>query len=198
MNLKNWTITTYNLWMDQSRCFAALMRLGEHLRNADASAGPIDILVVGACAGILTGELPRGRTTIDCDVMVIAPVGAEADLLSASERVAQELGMPARWFNTDVQLLRHALPAAWEGRRVHVLHAGALHVHAIGRLDLLAMKVYAGRAQDLDDVRAMRPRPEELRFVAAYLDALAVAGEPAPHIADARTVLDALEGSHGR
>ena len=198
MNLKNWTITTYNLWMDQSRSFAALMRLGEHLHNADASAGPIDILVVGACAGILTGELPRGRTTIDCDVMVIAPVGAEADLLSASERVAQELGMPARWFNTDVQRLRHALPAAWEGRRVHVLHAGALHVHAIGRLDLLAMKVYAGRAQDLDDVRAMRPSPDELRFVAAYLDALAVAGEPAPHIGDARTVLDALEGSHGR
>ena len=182
--------------MDQSRSRQALVRLGEHLR--DASAGPADILVVGACAGMLIGELPRGRTTLDCDVMVIAPIGAEADLLTASERVARELGMSAQWFNTDVQLLRHALPGGWEGRRLHVLHAGTLHVHAIGRLDLLAMKVYAGRAQDLDDVRVMRPRTDELGFVAAYLDTLAAAGEPAAHIADARAVLDALGGSHGR
>lgn len=75
--------------------------------------------------------------------------------------------------------------------------AGPLHVHAIGRLDLLAMKAYAGRPQDIEDLRAMSPQPMELRFVEEFLATLAVAGEPDRHIADARAIIDALRGSHG-
>lgn len=102
--------------------------------------------------------------------MVIAPRETEDALLAAADDVAAELGLPACWFNTDVQLLIHALPMGWQDRRVLACASGRLRVDAIGRVDLLAMKVYAGRAQDLQDIRDMEPLLHELRVVASFID----------------------------
>ena len=180
--------------MDSSIVKRALQLLGERLLTRhDAD---VEVLLVGASAGMLTGQLPRGRTTVDCDVMVIAPRETEGALLAAADDVAVELGLPTCWFNTDVQLLIHALPMGWQDRRVRACASGRLRVDAIGRVDLLAMKVYAGRVQDLQDIRDMAPLLHELRFVAAFIDALESAGEPMAHITDARTILAELERLH--
>jgi plasmid replication initiation protein len=60
------------------------------------------------------------------------------------------------------------------------------------------MKVYAGRAQDLDDLRSMRPSSEELDLVDTYLERLAAKGEPAAHLTDAHAVLASLREPHAR
>jgi len=55
------------------------------------------------------------------------------------------------------------------------------------------MKVVAGRAQDLDDLRDMRVRRDEVGFVQRYLDALSEKGTNQEQIDDAVDVLETLE-----
>lgn len=186
----------YDLGMDEPQVVKALADLDGRARAMGLAA--VDVLLVGASAGILTGQLPRHRTTTDCDVIEVRPAGAEEVLMAAAEAVAGERGLPRNWLNTDAQMLRHALPESWRDRAVTVFSGDAMRVMAIGRLDLVCMKIYAGRAQDLDDLRSMRPSSEELDLVDTYLERLAARGEPEAHLADAREVLASFRERHAR
>lgn len=158
----------YNLGMDEPQVVKALADLDGRARAMGLAA--VDVLLVGASAGILTGQLPRHRTTTDCDVIEVRPAGAEEVLMAAAEAVAGERGLPRNWLNTDAQMLRHALPESWRDRAVTVFAGEAIGVMAIGRLDL----------------------------VDAYLERLAARGEPEAHLADAREVLASFRERHAR
>ncbi len=168
---------------------AAFRRLGE-LVDYHCE---IEILLVGGAAGMVTGVLPAARTTTDCDVMVYLPEEALAVVESAADKVADEMGLAVHWLNSDVQVRRDALPDAWRSRRVAVGVYGRLAVYAVSRPDLIAMKVLAGRPQDLEDLAAMKPRQDELDFVSVYLDGLDAKGTRPEQLDDARLVLSALE-----
>jgi hypothetical protein len=182
--------------MDESEALKALAAVDRRMGNSRMAV--VDVLLIGASAGMLSGQLPRNRTTTDCDVMDIHPAAAELLLMEAAEAVAHERGLSRSWLNTDAQMLRHALPDGWRTRTVTVFLGQAIRFMAIGRVDLICMKVYAGRAQDLDDLRCMKPSGEELDVVDAYLGMLAAHGEPQSHLEDARTVLAALRSRHAR
>lgn len=167
----------------------ALERVGECLSyHTD-----IELLLVGGAAGMLTGLLPPSRTTLDCDVMAYEPEKAMAAVELAAERVAQELGLAPTWLNSDVQIRLDALPADWRTRRVWIGSWGRLIVFAASRMDLIAMKVLAGRPQDLEDIHSMHPRPDDVEFVRAYLNSLEARGTSPDQIRDARTLLDSLD-----
>lgn len=167
----------------------ALRRLGELVvYHAD-----IELLLVGGAAGMLTSVLPRHRTTADCDVMVCSPDRALAVVELAAERVAEELELSGRWFNSDVQIRIDTLPDGWERRRVLVGTFGRLRVFAARRPDLIAMKVIAGRAQDLEDLAAMRVRQDDVEFVRAHLATLKDKGTAPDQIDEAVSLLDSLE-----
>lgn len=107
--------------------------------------------------------------------------------------VAAELGLAETWLNSDVQLRRDALPDGWETRRTLIGSWGQLRVFAVSRIDLIAMKVLAGRAQDLEDIRSMRLRRDDVEFVGRYLDGLPAKGTAPEQIAEARELLETLE-----
>lgn len=153
----------------------------------------VELLLVGGAAGMLTGLLPRARTTTDCDVMAYVPEEAMGAVENAAEEVASELGLAATWLNSNVQIRRDALPDEWQSRRVWIGTWGQLRVFAVSRVDLIAMKVLAGRVQDLEDIRSMRPRPDDVEFVRRYLDGLRAKGTTPGQIAEAREVLESLE-----
>jgi len=177
--------------MDTSTVEKALAALGRRFSyHTD-----VDVLLVGGAAGMLTGVLPASRITADCDVMAYAPESAMTAVEHAAAEVAAELGLASNWFNSDVQIRRDALPEDWRTRRVMVGTWGSLRVFAASRIDLMAMKVLAGRPQDLEDVRSMRPRSEDLDFVRRYLDRLLETGTSPEQVADARIVLESLEPS---
>ncbi len=69
---------------------------------------------------------------------------------------------------------------------------GRLRVCAVSRPDLIAMKVLAGRDQDLDDLGFMRVRADDVRFVLEYLDTLPARGTRQDQIDEARDLLKAL------
>lgn len=166
----------------------ALRRLGEAFRyHTD-----VELLLVGGAAGMLTGVLPPSRTTTDCDVMMYVPASAMGAVELAAENVAQELGLRSTWLNSDVQLRIDALPSNWERRRVLIGTFGRLRIFAASRPDLIAMKVIAGRVQDLEDLEAMRVRVDDVSFVRNHLAALRDRGTPQDQIDDAYTVLDAI------
>jgi hypothetical protein len=125
--------------------------------------------------------------------MAYVPESAMEAVERAAQEVAEELGLAANWLNSDVQLRRDALADDWQTRRIWIGTWGQLRVFAVSRVDLIAMKVLAGRAQDLEDIRTMKPRPEDVEFVCRYLDGLAAKGTPLEQVAEAREVLASLE-----
>lgn len=175
--------------MDTSSIESALTRLGATLPE-DLHA---QILLVGGAAAMLTGLLPASRTTIDCDVMHCTPEGRLREIERAAESIAADLGLPERWLNSDARLRLDALPDGWSERKVYIGSYGPLMIHAISRPDFIAMKTLAGRAQDLEDLNHLEPRPDEIAFARDYLNTLAFKGTSQDQIDDALALLDSLE-----
>lgn len=167
----------------------AMKHLGEFLEYHQE----IEILIVGGAAGMLTGVLAANKTTMDCDVMVCVPENALVAVELAAEQVAEEMSLDEHWLNSDVQLRLDALPDGWRHRRITVGKYGMLSVFAASRPDLIAMKVLAGRDQDIEDLEAMRVREDDVEFIRTYLDGLDEKGTHQEQIDDARILLESLE-----
>lgn len=175
--------------MDTSTIEQALRALG----TSFSYHTDVEILLVGGAAGMLTGQFAPGRQTTDCDVMVYVPEGAMAAVERAADEVAKSLGLTADWFNSKVQLRMDALPDGWRKRRILVGVWGQLTVFAASRIDLIAMKVLAGRVQDRDDILAMKLRSDDIPFVNEFLDGLPTKGTSPAQVAEARAFLATLK-----
>jgi hypothetical protein len=94
-------------------------------------------------------------------------------LREAVEDVAASRGLPSNWLNSGpADLLDWGLPEGFFDGCVTSTFA-ALTVHVAGRLDLISTKFYAVADQGptgrhVDDLRALSPQPDELRFAAAW------------------------------
>jgi hypothetical protein len=146
----------------------AFRATGQHL-DWDSD---VEILVVGGAALALTCGLPPGRTTVDCDVMDYEPDAAEQAVDMAAEAAGKELGLPANWLNSHVQWHRSSLPGGWRGRRHFIGAFGRLRIFAADRLDLIVMKLIAGRPRDLQDVDSLL-NAQDVAFVRSCLADLA-------------------------
>lgn len=151
--------------MEKLELLTALERLGSL-----CPAGT-EIVLAGGAALILGGYVDRA--TNDGDVIHSAPRLAEiADLLAA---VAEERGLPPEWLNDGVRGWADVLPTEFGTRLEEVGTYGALRVRRLGRLDLIVMKFFALRPQDLEDLAALAPGPDEIEFVRAQLGRIASA-----------------------
>lgn len=167
-----------------------LKALGQRLEDLPYD---VEILVVGAVAGVVVGVFDPDRATLDCDVMDYKPADALGAVELAADEVGKELNLPPDWFNSKVQIRRDALPDGWEGRKVWLGTFGKLTVWAASRPDMIAMKVFAGREQDLADLIVAKVQSDEAEFVRQHLQTLPQKGTPADQIEDAIDVLDNLE-----
>jgi hypothetical protein len=130
---------------------------------------PAEIVIVGGAAGILCRWLERA--TVDVDVAASDP---RLSLLAPIiEAVAEELDLPARWLNDGAKAFAAVLPPDYATRLVPVGRFGSLVVHAIGRGDFIVMKLFAMRAEDVADLRTLRPTADEVAFVRAQLPRIA-------------------------
>ena len=155
--------------MESGDILSHLARLGDILQFSE----PVEIVLIGGAAGILTGQFSAGRVTRDCDVIRYVPNDAQEAVLVAARQVARENGLPEDWLNSKAMTL-DILPDGWHVRKVPVGTFGQLHVVALSRQDLLATKFYAAFPRDVEDITAMAPTPKELRLVRTYLTMLRV------------------------
>lgn len=166
----------------------ALRLLGEQLEYHTE----VKITLVGGAAGMLSGNLSPQRTTLDCDVVAYDPDEAMGAVELTAEKVAIELGLPTNWLNSDVSMQIESLPEGWMARRNQMGTYGRLSIYVIDRKDLLVMKFYAGRPQDLEDIEEMKPGRDELVFVRESMELLRVQGCDADQIADASDLLSSM------
>jgi hypothetical protein len=139
--------------------------------------GPVEIIIAGGAAGMLLGIWSADRVTEDCDIVEISPpIQPRRAVLQAAREAAEELGLNPDWLNDHFMTFGtlDTLPDNWARRCVKIGTFGKLEVTSLGRQDLLAMKLYAGRAQDIQDIHAQGESlsAEDLAFMRAYLRSL--------------------------
>ncbi|HEX8672925.1 MAG TPA: DUF6036 family nucleotidyltransferase [Longimicrobium sp.] len=145
--------------MERSELIQALERLGT------LCAPGTEIVLAGGAALILAGYIDRG------DVIHSDP--KLSDLEDVLAIVAEERDLPGAWLNDGVKAWADVLPPDFLDRLEEVGVFTNLCVRWLGRLDLLVMKCFALRAQDLDDISAMAPVEEEIAFVRGQLGRIA-------------------------
>jgi hypothetical protein len=149
--------------MYRSELLKALEQLGAHCPPGS------EIVLAGGAALILGGYIERG--TSDGDVIDADPRLTEiADLVAA---VADERRLPATWLNDGVRGFLDVLPPDYRERLEEVATFENLRVLRLGRLDLIVMKFFALRPQDLEDLAALAPRADEIEFVRGQLERIA-------------------------
>jgi hypothetical protein len=94
------------------------------------------------------------RDTADGDAIETTP--KLSTLQRYLDEVADELGVRPDWLNDAVRAYRDLLPPDFPGRLQRIGVFGNLTVDAIGRQDLILMKIAAGRARDIDDLKALQ------------------------------------------
>lgn len=179
--------------LDQTVALQAIRETGSVLTRRGLR-GPFEIVLAGGVAGLLAGLLDVRRTTGDCDVLDIDQEAHWRPLSEAAAEVARSMGLPPTWLNRDCQQYAWCFPLGWKGRTEPVGRFGPLVVRRVGRLDLMASKVVAGpkRPQDVLDVMAMRPTPEELDAIDQHLDRLSAEHLDGFNHAPQRAILQAM------
>jgi hypothetical protein len=130
---------------------AALAHLGSLLPPAPMA----EMVIIGGAAGVLSGALPASRTTVDCDVLQVFPPEIFDLCRYHAEEVAQRFQIAPQWLDASAHALTHLMLPGWRDRLVTIDTFGSLKVRAVGRLDLIALKVIAGRAEDLEDLDSL-------------------------------------------
>lgn len=156
---------------NQKRALDALAATGRELINAGETE-PVTVVLCGAVAGILTGQLSGDRQTLDCDVIASEPQESFEAIANAAAVAAEQLDLKPQWLNRDSRMYAHLLPVGWKDRLQRIDRFGPLEIMAISRRDLLALKLMGSkqRPQDLEDIEEMQPTEDEMNFLSDYLD----------------------------
>ena len=151
------------------------------IRLQENLADPLEIVVCGGSALILTGMVTR--TTRDVDIVALAsPQGLHSpdpfpkDLERAAMEAAEDLGLPLNWLNNGPSrgqggLFQMGLPQGLLSR-CHSRDFGThLTVHFIDRLDQIHFKLYAAADRGgyhIEDLLALEPTSDEMVAAARW------------------------------
>lgn len=153
----------------------ALETLGELLTER---GHVVEVVAIGGGSLLLLDLIKR--PTKDLDIVAIVRAGSYVTakplpdfLIAAVRDVAEVAGLTEDWLNPGpTSLLDFGLPADFE-QRVETQRYGGLVVHIASRFDQICFKLYAcvdqgPRSKHAQDLRTLRPTPEELRAAAAW------------------------------
>jgi hypothetical protein len=154
--------------LDLSQLRSAIEALAAKLPPGSSA----EMTIIGGGAGMMTNLLPENRATVDLDVLECEPPEILDLCCYHAPAVAEALGISPGWFDATPLTMRHMMLPGWRNRCVDVGAFGPLRVKAIGRIDLISLKVIAGRERDLRDLEAMSPTDTERLQIEAALPEL--------------------------
>jgi hypothetical protein len=160
----------------------ALKLLGDRLEIEKSP--PINLLVCGGSALIITGLVGRATTT-DVDIVALGYPKADGGfdikeaqplpeiLQKAAQQVARDLGMSENWLNPGpTDLVKFGLPDGFKNRFETRKYGKALTIHFLGRYDQIHLKLYAavdqGPGKHIDDLMMLSPTSKEMESVARW------------------------------
>ena len=165
--------------MDRESLDLALRSLA--IRLEENHADPIELVVCGGSALILTGLITR--TTRDVDVVALMRHGVLSDpeplpasLLQAIHEVSEDLRLKDNWLNNGPShgeggLFRMGLPAGFAARLSRHPYGPRLTVHFIDRFDQIHFKLYASADRGgyhITDLLALKPLSDEVEAAARW------------------------------
>lgn len=151
------------------------------IRLEDNNADPIELVICGGSALLLSGM--ARRVTSDVDVValkrgrkLISPDPMPGALEKAAIEVAEDLGLAPEWLNNgpsrgDGGLFQMGLPAGFVGRLHSIDFGSHVTVHFIGRIDQIHFKLYASvdrGGYHIEDLLALSPTYDELESAARW------------------------------
>lgn len=162
---------------DSDMAEAMLSALGERLATSGTG---VALVVLGGTAMNLRGYVRR--PTVDVDVLarlegaaLCHPEPLPEALRRAIAEVALDFQQPSDWMNTVVAAQWIAgLPPGLDGR-LDWRSYGALRIGLVGRLDLIAFKLFAAADQTgpnsvhVRDLLALRPSTDELEWASGWV-----------------------------
>ena len=159
---------------------------------------PLQMVLAGGVAGLLSGMLCPARITGDCDVMLLSDWAAWAKAQAAAEEVAEVIKLPKAWLSRDCAIYAWCLPLGWRDRLEHVGTFGTLTVLRISRFDLIAAKLISSpkRPQDVEDLQDLRPTGAEWDDVEKHLDRLELEDRSGSTFDEQRAILGVLRGNN--
>jgi len=139
---------------------------------------PHDLVIAGGGALMLSGVIDRSTADLDAIGRVTADGITEAefppDLARAISDIGQAMGLagqgPHAWLKGGPSFLLRKLPEGYR-RRWSERRYGALTIRILSPFDLVHLKLLAAtapdrlakRADDIQDLRALDPGPDDLR-----------------------------------
>jgi hypothetical protein len=129
--------------LDREALIGAFRALNEELARSDVRA---EVFVVGGAAMALAYD--ARRATVDVDAVFVPA----AEVRTAAQRVAEQLGLESDWLNDGAK----AFMPGPDSDRIGVFEGTNLSVAAASPRYLLAMKLLAARLdRDQDDIRLL-------------------------------------------
>lgn len=149
----------------------------ELLRHLDEALDQDEKIVV--CGGMaLMLAFGGKRQTFDVDI--IAPLPMSDHLKRKVREVAAAMDVDPQWLNDSAKGFGGYLPTGWEKRLVEVgLGFKRLKLFSVGRPDLIMLKLKAGRAKDISDVKEMNMTRQEALIILSNLERVSVFDEKA-------------------
>src|SRR3989441_5166298 len=133
-----------------------LAELGAELKNRGLKK-PVRVLLIGGAYMLLLANAPR--STKDIDIFWLDEDGlqrAYAPLRESVQVIKRKHDLDADWLNYLAQMLMYDEVIVPEGKLWK--RYGPLHVYAPPKEYILALKILAGRDQDLADCRILLPQ----------------------------------------
>ena len=158
--------------LDNTDFIRALTALDRKLQES------VEFLLGGGAAMILAHNYPL--TTFDMDAIPMHTVLSLGEIDRYVKIVAQEEKLPPSWLNPYFSSFIYVLPQDYKKRLKEVFAGNKLKVSALGRVDLLILKCFAGREKDIGHARVLLKKlnDKEMNLVERHLQKLHDANIP--------------------
>ena len=129
---------------------------------------PLHMIMGGGGAMVLAHGFPIGTYDIDA-----VPIGQDfSELDEAVKEVAKELSISPDWLNPYFSTFVHTLPVSYKERLIRVHDGKKLTVDALGREDMLILKIFAGRQKDVAHAKLLIKSGANLKLIEEHLAVL--------------------------
>lgn len=129
---------------------------------------PVKMMMGGGGAMVLAHGFPIATYDIDA-VPLQTPF---EDLDGIVKEVGNELNISPDWLNPYFSTFTHNLPKDYASRLIRVFAGKQLTVDALGREDMLIMKLFAGRQKDVPHAKLLLKSGINRELVERHLESL--------------------------